>query len=77
MNDADNLSLTENQELKRIEDEVDVRRRQFTDSLTLLKTHVEDLGSWRAWVARMPWRAMAGGVMVGWAAGHLGSGRRR
>lgn len=75
MSDVDNLLLTENQELKRIEDEVDIRRRQFTESVTLLKTHVEDLGSWRVWVGRMPWRAIAGGVMLGWAVGHIG--RRR
>ncbi|MDX2023688.1 MAG: hypothetical protein SF187_25850 [Deltaproteobacteria bacterium] len=76
MSDADNLFLTQNQELKRIEDEVDIHRKRFTESVTLLKTHVEDLGSWRMWVARMPWRALLGGVMVGWAVGHMG-GRRR
>lgn len=76
MSDADSLLLTENQELKRIEDEVDVRRKRFTESVALLKTHVEDLSSWRSWVARMPWRALLGGVMVGWAVGHMGSRRR-
>lgn len=69
------LIPSDEERVRKMESEVDVQRRRFAESVTLLRERVEDISDWKTWVAKMPWTALAGCAVLGWAAGRITSRR--
>lgn len=63
--------LSADDPVRRLEDEVALRRERLSSTLRSLRSEIHEVAEWRHWYERYPTTFLLGAAVLGWTAARL------